>query len=300
MSDFVQIEGARPRLPEWLRKPDTHFESVHLLKRGMRQRNLHTVCESARCPNIHECFHRGAATFMILGNLCTRGCGFCSVPKGSPAKKEFTLDAAEPSGLLWRHDDNALVPATPEHDDASREVILTDTVGFIRKLPHHLVASFRATLAEAREADLLLHVIDASHPAWEEHRLVVDGVLADIGAQGTPVVHVFNKIDLLTPETLAGMRERMARLLPDAVFVSSQTEDGARPIADLLLTMARSRKPLTRLRIRASEGRLLADVHARSEVVTRVTDPESGDQLLEARVGPALLHQLEVAGAVVA
>ena len=97
MSDFVQIEGARPRLPEWLRKSDTHFESVHLLKRGMRQRNLHTVCESARCPNIHECFHRGAATFMILGNLCTRGCGFCSVPKGNPAKKEFTLDDAEPA-----------------------------------------------------------------------------------------------------------------------------------------------------------------------------------------------------------
>ena len=58
---------------------------------------LHTVCESARCPNIHECFHRGAATFMILGNLCTRGCTFCSVPKGSPEKREFTLDADEPA-----------------------------------------------------------------------------------------------------------------------------------------------------------------------------------------------------------
>lgn len=97
MSDFVQIDLARPRLPEWLRKADTHFEAVHELKRGMRQRNLHTVCESARCPNIHECFNRGAATFMILGNLCTRGCGFCSVPKGSPAKMEFTLDSAEPA-----------------------------------------------------------------------------------------------------------------------------------------------------------------------------------------------------------
>jgi lipoyl synthase len=97
VSDFVQIDLARPRLPEWLRKADTHFEAVHELKRGMRQRNLHTVCESARCPNMHECFHRGAATFMILGNLCTRGCGFCSVPKGSPAKMEFTLDPAEPA-----------------------------------------------------------------------------------------------------------------------------------------------------------------------------------------------------------
>jgi lipoic acid synthetase len=95
VSDLVQI-GARPRLPEWLRKPETHFESVHLLKRELRQKRLHTVCESARCPNIHECFHRGAATFMILGNLCTRGCAFCSVPKGSPAKREFTLDAEEP------------------------------------------------------------------------------------------------------------------------------------------------------------------------------------------------------------
>ncbi len=94
---LVQIEGlARPRLPQWLRKPRTHFESVTNLRRDLRKLNLHTVCESARCPNIHECFNRGAATFMILGNLCTRGCGFCSVPKGSPAKREFTLDPLEP------------------------------------------------------------------------------------------------------------------------------------------------------------------------------------------------------------
>ncbi|MBS1876942.1 MAG: lipoyl synthase [Acidobacteria bacterium] len=99
-NELVQISGgARPRLPEWLRKGEVHPESVQSLKRDLRRLSLHTVCESARCPNIHECFHRGAATFMILGNLCTRGCGFCSVPKGSPAKKEFTLDAAEPANV---------------------------------------------------------------------------------------------------------------------------------------------------------------------------------------------------------
>ncbi|HEX7359989.1 MAG TPA: lipoyl synthase [Bryobacteraceae bacterium] len=92
---LVQIE-ARQRLPQWLRKGRTHFESVHRLKAELRGRGLHTVCESARCPNMHECFDRGTATFMILGNLCTRGCGFCSVPKGSPAKKEFALDPDEP------------------------------------------------------------------------------------------------------------------------------------------------------------------------------------------------------------
>jgi lipoic acid synthetase len=99
---LVQLElrpSAHPRLPEWLRKNATHFEQVHALKADLRRLNLHTVCESARCPNMHECFHRGAATFMILGNLCTRGCGFCSVPKGSPHKQEFRLDPLEPSSV---------------------------------------------------------------------------------------------------------------------------------------------------------------------------------------------------------
>jgi len=97
--DLVQITQPRPRLPEWARKPATHFESLHRLKADLRRLNLHTVCESARCPNMHECFHRGAATFMILGNLCTRGCGFCSVPKGSPAKQDMRLDPDEPANV---------------------------------------------------------------------------------------------------------------------------------------------------------------------------------------------------------
>src|SRR5439155_19659023 len=85
-------------------------------------------------------------------------------------------------------------------------VRLTDTVGFIRKLPHHLVASFRATLEEVREADLLLHVIDAAHPAWEEQAEIVEkevrgaecGVRGDkAGTERKPVIYVFNKADML-------------------------------------------------------------------------------------------------------
>ncbi len=94
--ELVQLEAPAPRLPEWLRKSRTHPESVHNLKVELRRRNLHTVCESARCPNMHECFHRSAATFMILGNLCTRGCGFCSVPK---AKHPGALDSNEPENV---------------------------------------------------------------------------------------------------------------------------------------------------------------------------------------------------------
>ena len=99
---LINIDGpplAVPRLPEWLRRSATHFPAVQALKSDLRRLHLHTVCESARCPNIHECFHRGAATFMILGNLCTRGCGFCSVPKGSAAKQEFALDPREPANV---------------------------------------------------------------------------------------------------------------------------------------------------------------------------------------------------------
>ena len=99
MEQLVQLEARskRLRLPDFLRKPDTHFPAVQALKNDLRRMNLHTVCESARCPNMHECFHRGAATFMILGNVCTRGCTFCSVPKGSPEKQEMALDPAEPA-----------------------------------------------------------------------------------------------------------------------------------------------------------------------------------------------------------
>jgi lipoic acid synthetase len=104
---LIQIENSWPpagravrgRLPEWLRKPAAHPEAVTALKRELRSLELHTVCESARCPNLNECFHRGQATFMILGNLCTRGCGFCSVPKGSPEKREFSLDGDEPANV---------------------------------------------------------------------------------------------------------------------------------------------------------------------------------------------------------
>ena len=98
---LVQIEGSgarRQRLPEWAQKARTHYLSLHQLKSELRRFRLHTVCESARCPNIHDCFHRGAATFMILGERCTRSCGFCAVPKG-PKGRMQALDPAEPENV---------------------------------------------------------------------------------------------------------------------------------------------------------------------------------------------------------
>ena len=82
-----------PRLPAWLREGRTNYQALHHLKVELREHRLHTVCESARCPNIHDCFGRGAATFMVLGNVCTRRCGFCAVPQGTPG----SLDPKEPA-----------------------------------------------------------------------------------------------------------------------------------------------------------------------------------------------------------
>jgi lipoic acid synthetase len=90
--DLVQIEPARtapaPK-PEWLKARAPVGENYHSLKTLARSLNLHTVCESAHCPNIGECWHHKTATFMMLGNLCTRRCGFCAVPKGRPEPIDY-------------------------------------------------------------------------------------------------------------------------------------------------------------------------------------------------------------------
>jgi GTP-binding protein HflX len=192
-----------------------------------------------------------------------------------------------------------LDPLTREVDLGDHQkLLLTDTVGFIRKHPHHLVASFRATLEEVKDADLLLHVIDASHPTWEEQRLVVDEVLADLGVHDTPVVHVFNKIDALEPAQVEGLKERMAALLPGSVFVSCYDAGGLEPLREMLLAAVRARRPAVQLRIPAAMGKVLAEIHRSGEVVSSAHDEETGDVLMTARVDSALFGRLERDGLV--
>jgi len=174
-------------------------------------------------------------------------------------------------------------------------VLVTDTVGFIRKLPHHLVASFRATLEEVGEADLLLHVIDASHPVWEEHRLVVDQVLGELGALSKPVLHVFNKTDRLSPEQFQALHERVNNLLPNSVLVSALAPEGLAPLAEELRLRARALRPISEVRISISDGRLLAELHRGGEVLEQRSE---GDELvLTARVDAALAGRLRQQGA---
>jgi GTP-binding protein HflX len=189
-----------------------------------------------------------------------------------------------------------LDPLTREVDiGEGYTVLLTDTVGFIRKLPHHLVASFRATLAESREADLLLHVIDASHPAWEEQRDVVDGVLNELGLSGRPLTYVMNKMDAVPPDEVAAVRERVANLMPNSLFVSAVAPDGLNALKASLLSSMRSQRPLLEVQIPAANGRLLAELHRDGEVLNQRVDEEV--IVLRARLDERTIGRLRQAGA---
>ncbi|MGH7604658.1 MAG: GTPase HflX [Gemmatimonadaceae bacterium] len=190
-----------------------------------------------------------------------------------------------------------LDPLTREIDlGENSRVLLTDTVGFIRKLPHNLVASFRATLEEVNEADLLLHVIDASHPNWEEQRQVVDQVLAELGAAEKPVLYVFSKIDALKDEDLRALRERIGNLLPNSsVFVSSLAPSGLDSLRRALLVAVRKGTEIAEIRFPAEDGKLLAEVYRTGSVLSQRTD--DGQIVLRARVDEQLAGRLERSGA---
>lgn len=174
-------------------------------------------------------------------------------------------------------------------------VLLTDTVGFIRKLPHHLVASFRATLSEAKEADLLLHVIDARHPVWEEQRDVVDRVLADLGLADQPKLYVMNKMDLLPDAEATAVRERVANIAPNSLFVSAIAEGGLDALRASLLDSLRRQRPMLEVRIPAANGRMIAEVHRDGEVLDQRTDDEV--IVVRARLDDRTIGRLRQAGA---
>jgi GTP-binding protein HflX len=188
-----------------------------------------------------------------------------------------------------------LDPLTREVMLGERErALVTDTVGFIRKLPHDLVASFRATLEEVKDAELLLHVIDASHPAWEEQRQVVLDVLDELGAADKPMLYVMNKVDALSDQELLALQDRLRELLPNAVFVSAVTDGGLDPLRRALLGAVRKLRPEAEVRVSMSDGKTLAEVHRLGEVLDQRS--EDGMIVLRARLDAATVGRLRGRG----
>lgn len=172
------------------------------------------------------------------------------------------------------------------------EALVTDTVGFIRKLPHHLVASFRSTLEEAREADVLLHVVDASHPDREEHEQVVREVLADLDLSERPLLLVYNKIDRLTHDEELALRKRTAALVTEpAVFVSAHQKESLEALRRALLDRLRGQLHEVRIRMPAQAGDVLAALHREGEVLLQET--EGSTMEVTARVPTPVLGRLK-------
>ena len=171
----------------------------------------------------------------------------------------------------------------------SRSVLLSDTVGFIDRLPHTLVAAFRATLEEVAEADLLLHVVDASHPARGERMAAVRRVLEEVGCADLPQILVFNKCDRVDDLD----RQRLQRDAGQSLCISARTGEGA---GDLLrrvmrsVAMDTSRVTLEYDHSRADDRRRLAALHRYSRVLRQVA---RGDRIaVEAEVPRRLVARL--------
>jgi len=172
-----------------------------------------------------------------------------------------------------------------------REFTLTDTVGFVRQLPHELVEAFRSTLEEVADADLVLHVVDGSHPDPEGQLAAVRAVLADVGAQSVPELVVVNKIDAAEPDVV----RRLLRTQPGAVAVSARTGEGIEHLVELLA----ERLPRPRVEVDVvvpyRRGDLVHRAHTDGEVLGE--EHTADGTRLHAHVGRALAAELHAAAA---
>ncbi|MBT3254727.1 MAG: GTPase HflX [Candidatus Marinimicrobia bacterium] len=167
------------------------------------------------------------------------------------------------------------------------EILLSDTVGFIHKLPHHLVASFKSTLQEVRLADLILIVIDLSDPQYEKHLRTVNEVLMDLGVSESQTLTVFNKIDLVTgQETLAGALKEYS----DAIPVSALRQVNIQQLEEKIVEVRLSGYVVETLKLDHSQQKFLASLHRTSEVLN--IDYEEDHILVEVRVRASALDQI--------
>jgi GTPase len=168
-----------------------------------------------------------------------------------------------------------------------QRVLLTDTVGFLRKLPHTLIESFKATLEEVSEADLLIHIVDLSHPRVDEQMEAVDAVTKELDAFGKQTLIVFNKIDNLTGRDLA---ETYVKRFPGSVAISARTGEGVDELVQSLQEALSSWRLRSRFRIPAKEAAFTAEIYRVGHVLE--VRYEGNDAVIVAHVPPHLEQKL--------
>ncbi len=168
-----------------------------------------------------------------------------------------------------------------------QRILLTDTVGFLRKLPHTLIESFKATLEEVHEADLLIHVVDLSHPRVDEQMEAVDAVVKELDAFGKQTVVVFNKIDRLDNRE---MIEAYLARFENSVAISAKTGEGVSQLVQTLEKALKAWRMRSEFRIPVTESALLAEIHRVGHVLELRYDGD--DAVVLAHVPPQLEQKL--------
>jgi GTP-binding protein HflX len=169
----------------------------------------------------------------------------------------------------------------------SQTALLSDTVGFVRNLPHHLVASFRATLEETINADLLLHVADVSHPAVDRHISAVEAVLSELGCVEKPAVLLLNKIDRLDDPTIL---QAMQAARPDAITISARTGQGLDKLVEEVLRHVRANCVTAELLVDCNDGAALAAIYRTAKVSEQRVE---GERLyIRVSLSPVALERL--------
>jgi GTP-binding protein HflX len=169
----------------------------------------------------------------------------------------------------------------------NQNVLVTDTVGFIRKLPHGLVEAFKATLEEVAQTDLLIHVVDVSHPEAEEQIQAVNAVLKEIGAEGKPTLMVFNKIDQLN-----GNRNMLGRFLerhPHGVAISATQGEGLSSLLAQLGSQLRPVRDFLELSVPHEQSGVIARLHEVGQIIERNYDGDTAR--FKARIPPHLREE---------
>jgi GTP-binding protein HflX len=254
----TKIETDRRRIREKMakmRREIAEMKTGREIKRQERRRN--------KVPSVAIAGYTNAGKSSLLNRLTGAG---VLVENALFATLDPTVRRAEtPSGRLYT---------------------LADTVGFVRHLPHHLVEAFRSTMEEVGDSDLILHVVDGSHPAPEEQLAAVREVIRDVGATGVPEIVVINKADMADPLTL----QRLLRIEKRSIAVSART---GRNI-DQLLALIDSELPRPAVEIEAlvpyTQGKLVARAHDEGEVISEEHTAEG--TLLKVRVHEELAAEL--------
>jgi GTPase len=253
----MKLETDRRRLKQRINKLNSEIERIRK-HRALRRK------ERSRILNIAVIGYTNSGKSTLVNRLT-----------GSAEKAEdklfSTLDAAARRITL----------------PGNKPAVLIDTVGFIKNLPHNLVAAFKATLEEVTTSEMLLQVIDGSDPMLEEHSRVVLEIVKELGAADKGIITAVNKNDLLDEDAKA----RLKNIFPDAVMISAKTGEGAGGLLDAVALAARSTRQRIRVRIPNNRSELIARLYREANILSM--GYENDNIIIEAEAGGNLLYELK-------